>query len=124
MSKPKWYLNPEALLREIPRQDDDPGYRHTICGAHACIWTKLNTDPIKSLIPEKDLAEINELLEQVFLMGKRMDFRLQRYFMELKRGTKSDALAHSMMGKFVEEVPKEEWKMIGPPKDPRGKNNG
>jgi len=122
MSKPKWVLRPDALLREIPRQDTDAGYRHTICGAHACIWTKLNTDPIKSLLPQKDLEEINELLEAVFLMGKRMDFRLQQYFLELKKGSKADALEHSMTGKFVEKVPKEEWKgNLAPKEDPRMK---
>lgn len=118
MSKPKWALRPDALLREIPRQDGDPGYRNTICGLHSCIWTRLNTDPIKSLIPEKDLTEINGLLEQVFQMGKRMDFRLQQYFIELKRGSEEEALESSLKGKFVEEVPETEWN-TGPAKDPR-----
>lgn len=118
MSKPKWVLHPKALLREIPRQNGDPGYRRTICGLHSCIWTKLNTDPIKSLIPEEDLSEINELLEQVFQMGKRMDFRLQRYFTELKRVSAAEALEFSLEGGFVKEVPESEWK-TGPQKDPR-----
>jgi hypothetical protein len=108
VSKWKWYLNPTALLREIPRQVAESGYRATICGIHASLWTKLNTEPLKSLISEKDLEELNGWLETAFLMGKRMDYRLRRYHAK-EIGSKAAALKASMKGEFVSEVPKSEW---------------
>lgn len=110
MTKYKWYINPDATLREFisERMDGEPGYLKTICGVHRKLWILINCGAGMRL-PQEELEEINHWLEIAFRMGKRMDFRLQQYFREARAATEGDALAHSMTGKFVAEIPKEVW---------------
>ncbi len=75
----KWELNPEATLRELGRMESDPGYRKTICGIHRIIWSVLNID-FQGYLPEDLLARLNDLLEEAYRMGKRMDYRLHEYY--------------------------------------------
>jgi hypothetical protein len=80
MAEPyKWNLNPEATLRELARSEEDPGYQKTICGIQRMIWMVVNVD-LNGYIPEEKLAELNDLLEKSFKMGKRMHYRLREYF--------------------------------------------
>jgi len=75
----KWQLNPKACLKELGRMEDDPGYTKTICGIHRVLWSYINIEAAGHL-PEPIRRRINELLEECFRMGKRMDYRLKQYF--------------------------------------------
>jgi hypothetical protein len=100
---PKWALNPEATLREIIRQEEDPGYKKTICGIHRIIWSIINVD-LNGYIPEERLEDLNDLLEVAYRMGKRMDYRLRQYFLEKHGVSPEEALVQSATGKFVDAV--------------------
>lgn len=89
----KWDINPEACIREIPRMESEPGYLETICGIHRKLWVILNVD-LKDCIPIDRLEELNGLLSKAFLMGKRMDFRLQKYVLERSLAEVVSALLH------------------------------
>lgn len=71
----KWKLNPPATLRELARSESSPAYKNTICGVHRVLWMLVNVD-LNGYIPEKELDEMNSLLETAYTMGKRMDYRL------------------------------------------------
>lgn len=118
MTKAKWNISPEATLREFvsDRMDGEPGYLETICGVHRKLWILINCGACMH-IPQQELDEINHWLEKAFKMGKRMDFRLQRYFREVNKTTAGDSLAQSMTGKFVREIPKEVWESKIPEPD-------
>lgn len=100
----KWELNPEATLREfVQGRHDEFGAISTICGVHRHLWLLLNVD-CNGLLPQSKLDELNRVLETAFRMGKRMDYRLRKNFIELHGVTPEEAAVNSMVGKFVEEV--------------------
>lgn len=120
----KWYINPEATLREfVQGRHDEFGLISTICGVHRHLWLLINVD-CNGFLPQSKLDALNDALETAFRMGKRMDYRLREYFIEVNGTTPEEAAIHSMVGKFVDEVHFPPKEVSGVKKYPKPKHKG
>lgn len=100
MAEPyKWSLRPSSIIRDLSRQEEEPGYMKTICGVQSVLWSIINVD-LNGYIPQDKLDQLNDLLSTAYVMGKRMDFRLREYFRLVNKGI---AVESSEFMKEVEE---------------------